>query len=158
MEVTTNNYEATQKAGEAFGKKLQGGDIIFLYGNLGAGKTTFMQGLAKGLGISHRIISPTFIIVRSYEVPNYSSSEARSLEDSRHFVRTIQKLYHIDLYRTETRHDLESIGLADMLHDKHAVIAVEWPEKFGTLPDKRYDIHFETIDENTRRITIEKYE
>lgn len=140
--MQTNNYEETQKAGEDFGKKLKGGDIVFLYGNLGAGKTTFMQGLAKGLGIIHRIISPTFIIVRSYDVKK----------------ETINKLYHIDLYRTETRHDVEGIGLLDMLQEKDAVIAIEWPEKFGTLPDKRYDIHFQTIDENKREIIIKKYE
>lgn len=142
MKIQTNSFDETQKAGEEFSHQLKGGDVLFLFGNLGAGKTTFMQGLAKGLGIEHRIISPTFIIVRSYEV----SSD------------TIKKLYHIDLYRTETRHDLEGIGLMDILEDKNAVVAIEWPEKFGILPDQRCEIHFDTVDENKRTITITKYE
>lgn len=69
----TSSYEETQKLGKEFTKKLQGGDIIALYGELGSGKTTFVQGLAKGLGIKRRIISPTFIIIRSYTLINQKS-------------------------------------------------------------------------------------
>lgn len=149
MELLTNNDGETRKAGEEFGKTLSGGYSVFLYGNLGAGKTTFMQGLARGLGITHRIISPTFIIVRSYEIPGSHDSQQ---------VQVIQKLYHVDLYRTQTRRDLEGVGLFDMLNDEYAVVAIEWPEKFGIpLPEKRYDIYFETLNENTRKIKIEKY-
>lgn len=143
MKYQTTSYKATQKLGEDFAKKLSGGDILLLYGNLGSGKTTFMQGLAKGLRIKRRIISPTFIIMRSYETSK----------------KDVAMLYHIDLYRTETVHDLEGLGMSDVLSNAHAIVAVEWPEKLDPLfPKKRWELHFETIDENTRSITIDKHE
>ncbi len=64
----TNNLRETQKLAENLVKRLKKGDVLTLYGNLGSGKTTFVQGLARGFGIKKRIISPTFIIVRSYEL------------------------------------------------------------------------------------------
>lgn len=142
---TTNSYEETQRLGEEFAKTLNPGDVITLYGDLGAGKTTFMQGLAKGLGIMHRIISPTFIIMRKYEV---HGEEAR-----------IKKLYHIDLYRTETEDDLQGIGLPEILGDTQGIVAVEWPEKMGTLlPHERWEVRLGTVSENEREVSIKKYE
>lgn len=144
MKIQTNNYEETQKAGEEFAKKITGGDILLLFGNLGDGKTTFMQGVAKGLRIQKRIISPTFIIMRKYIVEKNPG---------------IAELYHIDLYRTQTLHDLEGLGLPEILQDKKAIVAIEWPEKLLSLsPAKRIEIRFTTLDENTREIIIEKYE
>jgi|SRR5579872_219682 len=176
MKVITDSYEATQKLGEKFAKDINPGDILLLFGDLGSGKTTFMQGLAKGLGIQKRIISPTFIIVRKYEVPihprggdaNSSSSErseSRSSDGSSRQARTIKTLYHIDLYRTQTpsassgqaKDDLLGLGLPEILSEKDAVVAIEWPEKLGQfLPKKRWELHFKTIDENKRSITINK--
>ena len=66
--IITNSFTETQQVGFDFAKKLQGGEVLALYGDLGSGKTTFMQGLAKGLGITKNIISPTFIIMRTYEI------------------------------------------------------------------------------------------
>lgn len=144
MQVVTNNYEETQKIGEEFAAKLHGGDIVLLYGNLGDGKTTFMQGLAKGLGIEKRVISPTFIIVRKYDVKNSPD---------------VATLYHIDLYRTQTLSDLQGLGLPEILEEKNAIVAIEWPEKLHSLsPKKHYSVSLETLDENTRKITIEKHE
>lgn len=135
----TSSYQETQHLGEDIAKKLSPGDVVALYGDLGAGKTTFMQGLAKGLGITHRIISPTFIIVRKYEL-------------------NAKRLYHIDLYRTETVADLEGIGLEEILSDREAIIAIEWPDKMGKLlPKNRLEIQFKWINENERKITIRKF-
>lgn len=96
---------------------------ICLYGELGSGKTTFVQGFAKGLGITKRLLSPTFIIVRRYNIPKDQSF-----------------LYHVDLYRV-TGADLEGIGITEILADSKSYVVVEWAEKLGKyLPDSRIDI------------------
>jgi tRNA threonylcarbamoyladenosine biosynthesis protein TsaE len=139
-EYITNSGEETQELGERFAGRLKMGDFIALYGDLGSGKTTFIQGLARGLGITRRIISPTFIIARHYKINNGS-------------------FYHIDLYRTESKHDLLGVGLDQIIEDKNNIVALEWAEKMGELlPKKRIDIRFQYLNGNKRRIFIEKYE
>lgn len=131
----SNNYLATQKIAQDYAKTLKGGSVVCLYGDLGAGKTTFVQGLAKGLGIKGRIISPTFIIVRKY-----------NLEDNKTF-------YHLDLYRIEREQDLEGLGMEEILSDKNAIVVIEWAERLGSrLPQDRIDIYFENLDDNERQI------
>src|SRR5579872_7190874 len=128
MKIHTTSSKQTQKAGEAFAKELKAGDIILLYGDLGAGKTTFVQGLAKGLRITKRLISPTFTIIRRYAIPKRAK---------------IKTFYHIDLYRTQTEDDLKGLGLQEIMSEKDAVVAIEWPEKLGSLlPKKRWEIQF----------------
>src|SRR5690242_8838831 len=92
--VVTNSFEETQKIGFDFAKTLQGGDVICLYGDLGSGKTTFVQGLAEGLGITQKIISPTFIIVRNYVIPDLIRNPEL---DSRLRGNDNYMFYHIDL-------------------------------------------------------------
>ncbi len=139
----SSNYSETQKLGEEFSKNIKPGAIVALHGVLGAGKTTFVQGIAHGLGIKNRIISPTFVLVREHRIKNY---------DLR-----IKKLYHIDIYRIESKRDLEGLGLDEILSDKNAVVAIEWAEKLGEkLPKDRIDIDFENLNENKRRITWSK--
>lgn len=140
-ECITKTSDETQKLGRDFAKNIKAGDIIALHGELGSGKTTFTQGLAKGLGIKHRIISPTFIIVRT------------------HTVNKGQIFSHIDLYRIGTEEDLEELGIKEILENLANIIVIEWSEKLGSLlPRKRWDVRFEYVDENKRKITIEKYE
>ncbi len=135
--VITQSFEETQKLGEKFSKKLNDYRILALYGKLGNGKTTFVQGLAKGLGISGRIISPTFIIVRNYNLPNQKD------------------FYHVDLYRVGGQKDVEGLGLSEILNDEKNIVAIEWAEKIqNLLPEKRIDINFEYIDESKRKITF----
>jgi tRNA threonylcarbamoyladenosine biosynthesis protein TsaE len=164
QEFITNSFEETQQVGENFAYLLDGGEVLALYGDLGSGKTTFVQGLAKGLGVVRKVNSPTFIIMREYKVDlqNYPSSdqgESRSQKDQFstpfHSARTIQEFYHIDLYRIETKKELISLGLHDVFNKPENVVAVEWPEKAqGLLPKKRIEIHFEYLDEDRRKITI----
>lgn len=138
--INTQSLRETQEFARDFAKNLKGGDILCLYGNLGSGKTSFVQGLAKGLGITKRIISPTFIIARRYEMGDLN-------------------FYHIDLYRTETVQDLYSIGIDEILEDDNNIVAIEWAEKlFDLMPKKRIDLKFKYVDENTRKITIENHE
>lgn len=138
---TTDSARQTQKKGEEFAKGLRRGEFIALFGELGAGKTTFVQGLVKGLGIKKRIISPTFIILRKYKIP-----------------RGLKFFYHIDLYRIKgSKKVLEGIGFNEITGDKKNIIAVEWAEKIEKLlPGRRWDIRLEHISEKKRRIEIEK--
>jgi tRNA threonylcarbamoyladenosine biosynthesis protein TsaE len=111
-----------------------------------------VQGLAKGLGIEQRIISPTFIIMRSYQVPDYSSSEAKPNREVLDFARTIN-FYHVDLYRIETERDVEGLGLFDLIGDPENIMVIEWPEKIEhLLPVKRIDLAFKYLDEDKREI------
>lgn len=84
MEVNTKNANETKEFGKKFGASLKGGEVLALSGDLGAGKTTFVQGLAEGLGIDERIMSPTFLLMRE------------------HGIKFGGKLYHVDLYRLES--------------------------------------------------------
>jgi len=111
-EYITNSSEETQELGQSLAQGLKGGDFIAFYGNLGSGKTTFIQGLSKGLGIERRIISPTFIIVRHYKIKQGN-------------------FYHVDLYRTETQNDLLSVGLDQIIKEDNNIVALEWAEKMG---------------------------
>lgn len=138
--VNTQNLKETQEFASNFAKSLKAGDILCLYGDLGSGKTSFVQGLAKGLGVKGRIISPTFIIARQYEMGDLN-------------------FYHIDLYRTQSLHDLLGIGMDEILENKNNIVAIEWSEKLlGLLPKKRIDLKFEYIDQDKRKITIQSYE
>jgi len=136
----TNSFEETQQLGRELAKKIKNGHCFALYGDLGSGKTTFVQGFAKGLGITKKIISPSFIIVRSYEI------------DLRNF-------YHVDLYRIHDEKDIEGLGLSEIINDPEAIVTIEWPGKIeDRLPKKRTNIYFEYIDPDKRKIIIKDYE
>ena len=143
QQVITNNFQETQQFGKAFTKQLKGGEVLALYGDLGSGKTTFMQGLAQGLGIKKNIISPTFIIMRSYNIGIKNQESG------------IKELYHIDLYRIRGEEDVESLGLLDLLNQPENIVAIEWPDKIeNLLPEKHINIYFEYIEGDKRQIRI----
>lgn len=136
-EVITKSIEETQKFAQEFAGKLKPGNIIALYGELGAGKTIFVQGLAKGLGFRGKVFSPTFIFMRPYKLKG-----------------KIKTLYHIDLYRLEGIMDLKNIGVEEFISEKDAVSAVEWAEKIEhLLPKNVIKIKIERLSEQTRKIT-----
>jgi len=138
MEVITKNARETQRLGEKIGRRLKKSAILALYGELGSGKTTFIQGLARGLGVEKRVISPTFVFVRQYPV-------------------TGGVFYHVDLYRTEGVEDTEGLGLEEIFADPKAIVAIEWAEKIDKiLPRERTDIFFEYSGEKERKIKIGK--
>ncbi len=108
--VTTNGPEGTADLGRRSAALLSGGEIILLYGNLGAGKTCFAQGLCAGLGIEEDVVSPTFTLVNTYQGR--------------------LKVHHLDFYRVEPEDDLGDIGVPDILDEVwegSAVALIEWP-------------------------------
>ncbi len=145
----TNSSQETQELGRKLAERLEPGDFIALFGELGGGKTTFVQGLVRGLGIKRRIISPTFIILREYKV-----SPPRS--PFGHLGGGETNFYHIDLYRINMeKYEAPELGLDEIIKEKKDIVAVEWAEKMGDLlPKNRWEIIFEYIDENKRQIII----
>ncbi len=144
MEKITKSAQQTKEFAANFAKKLKGGEILCLYGDLGSGKTTFVQGLAEGLGIKKRILSPTFVLMRSYETKVKSEK-----------LKVKSYLHHIDLYRIESAEEIEMLGLQEIFNNPQDIVAIEWAERIKQiLPSKRTDIYFEHIDENIRRIKI----
>lgn len=106
--------------------KLQGGDVIALQGNLGAGKTTFTQLLAKELGIRNRVTSPTFVMMNLYAVRNKKSR-----------LNGVRYLCHIDAYRIENAEGLRAIGAEEYIGKHDTITAIEWAERVkGIIPPK----------------------
>lgn len=152
--IFTKSAEETQGMAEDLAKKLKGGDFLAFFGDLGSGKTTFIQGLARALGINRRIISPTFIIIRTYDLESKVQDLRSKIKDQR-----VKTFYHIDLYRTETKDDLLGLGIDQIIDDKSSIVALEWAEKMGDLlPKKRIEVHFECLKDDERKITINRYE
>lgn len=113
------------------------GGVLFLIGELGAGKTTFAQGFAEGLGITEKVISPTFVLIREYNIPY-----------------TEKKFFHIDLYRLEEEINPHEIGIADMLSDG-GVVLIEWGDKLKEeFHGRLTKIFFKKISKNIREITV----
>jgi len=132
----TRSAEETKKIARDLARQLTGGEILALYGELGSGKTTFVQGLAKGLGIKDRILSPTFVLMRHYDC-------------------RVGTFYHIDCYRIDTGEQAEGLGLEEILADPHAVVAIEWAERIEKLlPQNCLRIYFEYFGGTTRQIKV----
>ncbi len=115
--ATTKSATETQALGHKLGRSLIGGEVIALQGNLGAGKTTFLKGLAKGLRIKTPITSPTFVLMKIYPVLKH---------------KTIKQFVHVDCYRV-TGADINKIGLNDYFNDPQTVVAIEWSTKLNHL-------------------------
>ena len=126
--------------------------VFGLSGNLGAGKTTFTQLVAKSLGVEDAITSPTFVIMKSYDLGD-KRGPRQSEDDGMDF----DKLIHIDAYRLESGKELEVLGFEELTKDPKNLILLEWPEKVSEiLPKEMTTIKFEVVDEETRDIDIEK--
>jgi len=142
-----NSVEETWALARRLASELKPGDVVCLEGDLGAGKTTFTQGLAAALGVAGRVTSPTFCIVQEHRTPV-------SLQPSTFNLRPVF-LVHMDLYRLHGEDDVIAIGWEDYLSEG-AILVVEWPERAGTLiPSDARHIVFTHLDgEESRRIEI----
>lgn len=138
--ITTKNEKETFTLGVSLAKKLKGGEILALYGDLGAGKTKFLQGLAKGFGVKNKVNSPTFNILKIYKVKGH---------------KTINTFCHIDAYRLSSEKDLIALGVEEYFQDKSTVTAIEWAERIKKiLPKKTIAIDIKHLSEDERKITI----
>lgn len=135
MEFITHSPEETEKIGEALAKSLQPGTILAYRGDLGAGKTAFTRGLARGLGCKETVTSPTYTIVNEY-------------------LGGRLPLFHFDMYRLASSDDLWDIGWEDYL-ERGGVCAVEWSENVQDAMENAVTVTIEKLGENTRQITIE---
>ncbi len=152
MEKITSSPFETQKLAKVILKTLGSINTICLYGEMGAGKTTLVQGIAKELGIKAKIISPTFVLVRRYKINSQfpASPAGRSILKSQ-----LKYLWHIDLYRLEDLHQIRDLGIAEIWQDKNNLVIIEWAERLNTLlPENKIDIRLESISENERKILL----
>lgn len=126
-----------------------GAKVIALYGNLGAGKTTFTKEIANYLKIQEKITSPTFNILKSFEIKN-SELQTKSGE-----MIKFKKLIHIDTYRLDLPQELERLGFKELLNDTDNLIVIEWPEIVEEiLPENTVRVKFEILDSTTRELSI----
>lgn len=164
---TTTNYKQTQKLGENLAKEILSAQrnptkalrgiltgpsksrrrrvwsgqavVLSLQGNLGGGKTTFLQGFAEGLAIKEKILSPTFVVQKRFKLKG----------------QRFENFYHIDCYRIKDHKDILELGFEKIISDPKNIVAIEWPEKIKkVLPRKRITISFKFIGKNQREIKI----
>ena len=134
FETSTENE--TIKLGASLGATLQPGDVVLLYGELGAGKTAFVRGIAEGVGASaDEVSSPTFTLVQEY-----AGSRAT--------------LYHVDLYRLEPK-EVQDLGLEELVAGD-AIVAIEWAERWAGRPDDVIEVWIEDAEEERRSIRLNR--
>ena len=141
MEILTENCTETKKAGLMLAKEIKQTTaekalVIALKGELGAGKTTFLQGFSQGLGIKERVLSPTFVVFRKYA------------------LSSIQKdFYHFDCYRIQEPEELLALGWEEIIANPKNIVALEWAERVSQLlPEEIITLKFTFINETTRKI------
>ena len=136
MDWITHSPETSRALGAALGQTLATGDLVCLEGDLGAGKTTFVQGLAAGWGSHNQVTSPTFVLINEYHRPNGD------------------RLYHMDAYRLGSAMEAEDLDLDTLLATSPLV--VEWADRIrAALPDPAFTIRIEDLDGDDRRFSIE---
>jgi tRNA threonylcarbamoyladenosine biosynthesis protein TsaE len=141
----TKSEKETEKLGEEIGRKIlkeklgKIAKIVALEGDLGGGKTTFLKGFAKGLGIKEKILSPTFVIAKRFEVS----------------VSRFQYFYHIDCYRIEKPREILNLGFREIIKDPKNIVAIEWADKIKKiLPKEVIKIKFKILGKKEREILI----
>jgi len=137
-EFTTNSAEETIELGRRLAADLQPPKLVLLRGDLGAGKTTMVKGIAEAFGAASQedVTSPTFTLIHEYRAPAMS-------------------VYHIDLYRIDTQRELDTLGLDELIADERNLVLVEWGEKFPRLLKERdIEIAIDRTGPNQRAIRV----
>ncbi len=134
---TLHHAQETEAFAEELSRQLKPNDLVLLTGDLGAGKTTFVKGLAKALGSLDLVQSPTFVYLQIYEAPI--------------------PLFHFDLYRFSSPSDFLSMGFEEYFQSG-GITAIEWPERISELlPADAIHLHFETLSPNMRTVTVNSW-
>ena len=143
--ITTQSAQETQEFAEEFSKEIlsfkpqKTALVLGLWGNLGSGKTTFVQGFSEGLGIKEKILSPTFVLVKRFKLSD----------------KNFKNFYHIDCYRLKDEKDLEVLGFEIIVSDPKNVIAIEWPERIQKiLPKEIISIKFNHLHGDQRELVV----
>ncbi|MBU2634853.1 tRNA (adenosine(37)-N6)-threonylcarbamoyltransferase complex ATPase subunit type 1 TsaE [Patescibacteria group bacterium] len=147
-ENITSSFVQTKKLGEKFAKEIlkkrvkKRAFVIGLEGKLGAGKTCFLQGFAKGLRIKEKILSPTFVIMKRFQFNNLT-------------IKQFNNFYHIDCYRIERPKELLDLSFREITSSPKNIVAVEWADKIKRImPKHTFWIKFKFINEKKRKITL----
>src|SRR5438105_5351500 len=136
LDLVSHSSLHTERLGERLGALARPGDVFALWGELGAGKTVLVRGLARGLAVRGAVSSPTFVLVNEYDGPT--------------------PLYHIDFYRLDPK-QLGSVGWEEYV-DLRGVVAIEWPDRAAdSLPEERLDIRIEHVADSKRAIRLEPH-
>lgn len=136
-QITTESTEETENFAEQFAQTLRGGEVLLLQGDLGAGKTHFVKGLARGLGIEDVVTSPTFALHNSYSGR--------------------LTLNHFDFYRLDSSEEAAILGLDEIFYEKNSVAAIEWSERVSDLlPADCVRVCIDKLGDGVRKITIER--
>jgi len=146
IEIISNSSKETKKVGVALALTLEKEPInlkqaviIALEGDLGSGKTTFIQGLAQGLKVKENVLSPTFVIQKDFSLP----------------LKNYKNLYHIDAYRLKNPNELLELGFKDLINNSENLIVIEWADKVKKiLPKNILMIEFTNLEKNKRKIEI----
>jgi len=144
MRFKTGSADETQELARKVLSEINEVNVICLYGELGAGKTTLVQGLGSAMGIQGKMISPTYVLIRQYPL-------------NQSVKKDVNMMFHVDLYRLNGPKEINDLALSDLWSDKQNLMLIEWPERLGgQLPIPRVDIRINHIGENDREIIIEK--
>ncbi len=134
----SHSESETENFAFEFAQKLHSGSVVTLQGDLGAGKTVFARGFARGLGITEPVSSPTYTIVQEYQLPEK------------------KRLYHLDLYRINSPESALAFGVDEFFDDPNGFALVEWPERVGNvIPDKAIKIILKHVSETEREINVQ---
>lgn len=137
MTFTSKSVTETERFAADLARTLQGGEVLALHGEMGAGKTHFVHGLVQGLGADPRIVSsPTFVLLNVYDTP-------------------MLRVFHLDAYRVAGSEDFESIGFSELLEQPRAITIIEWPARVASLlPSRTIHIHITPTGPNSRTLQI----
>jgi len=135
--MISSSVQDTNRFAQELLESLNPGDVVALVGDLGSGKTTFVQGIAAALGIEEPVTSPTFVLWRQYE--------------TKHDV--FRFLHHLDLYRLESEREVHGLGIQDIFSQSDGLVLVEWADKFASVfPERTIWLRFRYVDEERREI------
>jgi len=167
MKYTSKSEKETQKIASDFAKQLKGGEVLCLMGDLGAGKTAFTKGLAKGLGVKNIITSPTFVLMKVYETREHKNIKILK-QGKEKFSPPYQggvrggcrdlppkQLVHIDAYRLTDGEALKQIGALEYFNDKNCVTVIEWADRVKNIwPSGAIKIKFKILEGDKREISL----